>query len=274
MTLQPINQHHFANKFNSSRHMLPKEYTGDASPCTAHQSGTLALSQPFKIPQQNQGRECVEGGETGKGTGFIHKQKGKIAIALTEGENKDCQNKQNKYRFAPLEDPFLPKEKKHWQDFSEKKQRTEKEKSPFLVFGRKQFSLQQETAGFTTSQPSSANSVLCVRQAAGFTLPTNGKVFRSGSREQMPDELGGPCRCLAFSWFSANRWTFLLHSFSYLFCHCTFLFPTHSYRTQCCSHCTHGRLFPRMQEGKLLLYYYYWHCWKSSSSREESMQRL
>lgn len=91
----------------------------------------------------------------------------------------------------------------------------------------------------------------------------------------MPDELGGPCRCLAFSWSSANRWTFLLHSFSYLFCHCAFLFPTHSHRTRCCSHCTHGRVFPGMQKGKLSLhYYYYWHCWKSPSSREGSTQRL
>lgn len=90
----------------------------------------------------------------------------------------------------------------------------------------------------------------------------------------MPDELGGPCRCLAFSWSSVNRWTFLLHSFSYLFCHCAFLFPTHSHRPRCCSHCTHGRIFPRMQKGKLSLRCYYWHCWKFPSSREGSMQRL
>lgn len=90
----------------------------------------------------------------------------------------------------------------------------------------------------------------------------------------MPDELGGPCRCLAFSWSSANRWTFLLHSFSYLFCHCAFLFPTHSHRTHCCSHCTRGREFPRMQKGKLSLHYCYWHCWKSPSGMQGSMQRL
>lgn len=90
----------------------------------------------------------------------------------------------------------------------------------------------------------------------------------------MPDELGGPCRCVAFSWSSANRWTFLLHSFSYLLCHCAFFFPTHSHRTRCCSHCTRGRVFPQMQEGKLLLYYYYWHCWKSPSGRGGSMRRL
>lgn len=52
-------------------------------------------------------------------------------------------------------------------------------------------------------------------------------------------------------------------------------FP-HSHRTQCCSHCTHRRIFPWMQKGKLSVhyyYYYYWHCWKSPSGRDVSMQR-
>lgn len=41
-----------------------------------HISQTLLLYyKPFKTPMENQGRECAGGDETGKGVGFLHKQK-------------------------------------------------------------------------------------------------------------------------------------------------------------------------------------------------------
>lgn len=88
----------------------------------------------------------------------------------------------------------------------------------------------------------------------------------------MCDELGGPCRCLAFSWCSVNRWTFLLHSFSYLSCHCTFLFPTHGRRTPSSSQRAHRSKSSQAQEAELFLYCY-WHCCSSPSGTEGNMQR-
>lgn len=87
----------------------------------------------------------------------------------------------------------------------------------------------------------------------------------------MCDELGGPCRCLAFSWSSANRWTFLLHSFSYLSCHCTFLFPTHGRRTPSSSQRAHGSKSSQRQKAELFLYCY-WHCSMNPSGTEGNTQ--
>lgn len=91
-----------------------------------------------------------------KGTWSVHKHTGKITTAITEGENNNCKNKHKTNTILPLwkiRSSQKKKKKKHWQDFQKRSKEKKWRRALFLEFGRKHFSLQQETAGFSASSP-------------------------------------------------------------------------------------------------------------------------
>lgn len=72
----------------------------------------------------------------------MHKQKGKIIIAIIEGENNNSYNKHQTNTILPLWKIHSSRKKKKSGRFFRKGAKDRSREEPFLEFGRKDFSLQ------------------------------------------------------------------------------------------------------------------------------------